>query len=470
MATIAAVDLGTTSVRVGLYDEAGNVTVMLQEPLGIQHPAPGRVEQDPAELLNTTIEVLRAAITSDGHSATEVGAIGIANQRGTIVAWDASTGLPLGPAVGWQDTRSLDRVSELAAMGIAITTTASCSKLEWLVTHDETCRDARVRGTLRLGTLDSWLTLGLTGGEAWVTDPANAAATGLYEGHTRSWNPRALDLFGLSEDLLPRVVGSSEVVGATPSELFGSSIPVAGRCGDQQAACFAHGLEPGEAKLTLGTSAMLDLAVGSAPLPAPKGAYTLPLWRIDDAEPSCHEGSINAAGAVFEWLVRVGLLSSVAELDSLTIGGSPETLFLPALAGLGAPHHDGATRGLLTGIGLDTGADDIVGAAVLGIAQRVAELTQLLAVEGSLIVDGGLSRSRVVLGAVADATGCEVNAATDPETTLRGAAMFAAAAPGVSPTHMPPATTVEPIKPTTTSAEREENRKNFTALVEVARP
>jgi glycerol kinase len=468
MPSIAAIDLGTSSIRVGVFDEDGTRLGLASQRLTTRRPAPGFVEQDAIEIRDLAATLLTEAVQNAGRSLDDLAALGITNQRGSVVAWDSSTGLPLGPVIGWQDTRTSARVEELRSLGLPATTSASCTKLEWLTTHDPGCQAAQDSGLLRFGTLDSWLTYSLSGNAAWITDPTNASATGLYDAGARGWFDAALELFNLDPTTLPTIVASSEVVARTSLDLVGAEIPLAARIGDQQASCFAYGLVPGDAKLTLGTSAMIDLAVADVTVPAPEGAYALPLYMQGGVERFCHEGSINTAGSVVEWLVSVGLLPNVEAVDEVAGVGWPGFDFLPSQAGLGAPHHEGSVRALMAGISMDTTGPDIVRGALQGLALRVGEVAALLAVEGSLHVDGGLSQSSVLLQLIADATGCVIKPAEDPETAARGAAMLAASAPGIDFPDMPSAKTHAGIHPTTTSSQREANAQQLVRLIQAA--
>ena len=423
MSLVAAVDLGTTTVRVGLFDGDEREAISRQA-LGMTLPFPGAVEQDPDELVRAVVGLLASAMRSADVTIDDISAIGIANQRATIVCWSAGTGRALRPAVGWQDTRSADEVARLVARGIPVTTSASCTKMRWLLDNDPVVAAASADGTLRMGTVDSWLTWALSQGAVRVTDPGNAAATGLYDPRVGDWSDGALELFGVPREPLPGIVASDARVG--PATLLGPSVELAARLGDQMAACAAHHLVAGEAKLTLGTSGMLDVHTGREPAPAPDGCYTLPLWRRsingEEVEEYMFEGSVNTAGSVVEWLVGVGLLTDVTDLDSVATRGRTGAVdFLPALAGVGSPHHDPTARGALLGVSLDTTPADIVRAVVEGIADRVAELAVHMGVD-SLVVDGGLSQSEALLDAIR-ARDVAVTRPPDVEATLRGAAI-----------------------------------------------
>ncbi len=429
MSVVAGIDVGTTSVRVGLFDEGGERVAMVARRLSIAHPFPGAVEQDPGEIRDTCVGLLAESLGASGLDIADVSSLGIANQRSTVVAWDSRSGEPLRSALGWQDTRTAARVAELRAAGIPLNTSASCSKIEWLLANDTAVVEARRSGTLRIGTIDSWMTSCLTGGALFVTDPSNAGATGFYDASSGDWSDFVVEMFGADRSLLAAVVATDEVVGTSPVSLVGAEVPVAARAGDQQAACFAHAVGPGDAKLTLGTSAMLDVCTGTEIATAPVGTYSLPLWRlVDSHDPDwfCVEGSVNTAGAVIEWLVSMGLLDRVESLDEVVVRARRPVGFVPALAGSGSPDLDPDARGVITGVGLDTTVPDLVAGAVVGIAERIAAIADLLGVGDVIIVDGGLSRSTQMVQAIADLTARTVRRSVDVETTLRGAAALAA--------------------------------------------
>lgn len=433
-----ALDLGTTSVRALALRDDGRILARARRPLATQFPQPGRVEQDPAQWWERSLEALREALATAALDARDVAAIGVVSQRATAVAWDAASGRPLAPAIGWQDTRTGPRVQELAARGIAVGTMPSATKLEWLLTHVPACREAALAGRLRLGTPDAWLTDRLCGGAAFATDVGQASCTGLFDLRRGAWSAAALALFGIEAAWLPRLAPTSGVVGETPSALFGASIPVAARAGDQQAGSFAQGvLVPGQAKLTLGTSAMLEVHAGDT-VPRPtRGGHPLALWELASiGRAYCVEATVITAGAVVDWLVQIGVLPDAASLDAIAAAtpSSDGVVFVPALQGLGTPLLDTAARGACFGITRGTRAEHLVRAVIDGVAQRCADLEAAVDVApGPLRVDGGLARSDAFVAALADATGRSVSRAAETETTALGAAYFAGLATGVWP-------------------------------------
>lgn len=431
MSLIAALDVGTTTVRGAVFDSDGERLSISRSTLGSQHPFAGAVEQDPDEIVNAAIEVLHRSLQGAGVEPDAIDALGLTNQRASVVAWDSGTGQALRPLIGWHDTRTAERVAEFVSAGIPLNTSASCTKLEWLMANDGSVADAHSRGTLRLGTVDTWLSWVLSGGAVHVTDPSNAGATGCYDLYGGDWSSDVLALFGVPREAMATVVASDQTVGRCDPALVGAAIPLTARCGDQMAACMAHGMVEGTAKLTLGTSAMLDIGTGSTIAEAPAGCYTLPLWRRTTngttVDEFLVEGSVLTAGSVVEWLVRAGLLGRIEQLDEVAAAGSAGIEFVPALAGRGSPHPDPDARGAVRGIGLETTAADIVLGALTGIAGRVAELTAHMGVTGPLLVDGGLSQSQVLLAEIRRQTGLEVRPGADHETAVHGAALLAGA-------------------------------------------
>ena len=426
-----ALDLGTTGVRALVVHAGGRVLARSWRPLGVRTPSPGELEQDPDEMWDRSVEVLREALAGSKLSATDLGGIGVVNQRATAMAWTSDEGKALCPALGWQDVRTADRVAELVAMGIGVNTLASCTKFEWLVRNEPAVGAALRAQNLRFGTPDSWLTEKLTSGRAFVTEPGNAACTGLIDPVSLEWSPGIMGLFGLDLGCFPRLVSTAEVVGETSADLLGSPVPVAARAGDQQAACFAQSVHrPGQSKLTLGTSAMLDVHVGSAYVAAPPGSHGLPLWQLPGAGCAyCIEGTVVTAGAVVDWLVSLGLCPEASALDRVVseTESSGGVFFVPALQGLGTPFIDDGARGLFGGLTRGSGAKQLVRAAVEGVAQRCVDvITALAPQEGPLRADGGLAQSRAMLGLIADLSGREILRARETETTALGAAFLAA--------------------------------------------
>ena len=228
MSLIAALDIGTTTARAAVFDDEGERLGIARSTLRSQHPFAGAVEQDPDEILNTATDVLRLSLQGAGVEATDIAALGITNQRSSVVAWDSDTGRALRPLIGWQDTRTAERVAEFVSAGIPLNTSASCTKFEWLMANDDSIGDAFSRGALRLGTVDTWLSWALSGGAVHVTDPSNAGATGLYDLYGGDWSDDVLALFSVPRESMATVVASDETVGHCDPALVGAAIPLAG--------------------------------------------------------------------------------------------------------------------------------------------------------------------------------------------------------------------------------------------------
>ncbi len=433
---VLALDLGTTSVRALVVSATAQVLARAARPLSTRFPASGRVEQEAGEMWRLSCEVMVEALAASQLEAADLAGIGVVTQRGTTLAWDARSLVPLAPAIGWQDGRAMARAAELLRQGVPIHPLASATKFEWWLQHEPKVLAAADAGTLRLGTPDVWLSQRLTGGDAFVTDASQACCTSLHEAKRGAWSERMLALLGLDAAWLPRLVATDAVVGETSRALLGATVPLAARAGDQQAATFAQGVTTyGEAKLTLGTSAMLDLHQGSdAPQPRP-GTYPLVLWELTNGERAvCLEGTVITAGAAVDWLVDLGCLPAADALDRVARGvaSSEGVSFVPALHGLGTPYFDDAARGLVGGITRGTRREHLARALVEGLAQRCADLCLALGpIDGALRVDGGLAQSGLLLQELADLSGCELWRAAETETTALGAAFFAALGVGV---------------------------------------
>jgi glycerol kinase len=432
---LIGLDVGTTRAGALVVDGAGRVRGRADHALECDFPVAGWVEQDPRALWETSLAVLREALAEAGASARDVAALGVASQRSTALAWDAQSGEPLAPAIGWQDQRTAARAAELHALGVPMPVQASATKLEWLLQNQAGVAAAARAGRLRLGTPDVWLTDRLTGGSRFVTDPSCATATGLFDPRAGAWMEPVVALFGVPADALPAVVATAEVVAETPSDLLGAPVPVGARVGDQQSASFAQGVHrAGEAKLTLGTAAMLELHTGDTLQQAGPGAHALALWRLPETSTQyCVESSVHTAGAVVEWLVGVGLLPDVASLDRVAreVDDAEGVVFVPALQGLGTPYLDDEARGLLGGLTRGSNAAHVVRAAVDGLAQRCVDLCQATGLGAEpLRVDGGLARSHLLLQTLADLGGRAIHRARDFDTTALGAAQLAGLASG----------------------------------------
>ncbi|CAG9181592.1 glycerol kinase GlpK [Cupriavidus respiraculi] len=451
---VLALDQGTSSSRAILFDHAGNVVRIAQREFRQYYPQPGHVEHDPYEIWQSQLAVAHAVLNDAGVSATQIRAIGITNQRETAVLWDRKTGEPVGRALVWQDRRTAPMCEALQAeghealfrnkTGLVIDAYFSGTKLRWMLDNYDDARARAQRGELAFGTVDSWLIWQLTDGARHVTDVSNAARTMLFNIHTFEWDDALLSLLDIPRSLLPEVVPSSGEVARTAPRLFGTQIPIAGIAGDQQAATFGQAcLSPGMAKNTYGTGCFLLMNTGTQPVTSHNRLLTTIGWQLGGAPGArttqyCLEGGVFMGGATIQWL-RDGLqiIESAPEVEPLArqcddTGG---VVLVPAFAGLGAPHWDAFARGTLVGLTRGTGRPHIARAALEAIAlQSVDVLTAMQKDSGialaELRVDGGASRSDLLMQMQADLLGTPVVRPRVTETTALGAAYLAGLATG----------------------------------------
>jgi len=448
---LLALDQGTTSSRAILFDHMGQVRGVAQQPIAQHFPQPGWVEHDAREIWRSQLAVARAVLREQGISASEVTAIGIANQRETTVLWDRATGEPLAPAIVWQDRRTAARCDELREAGqaemiqqktgLVLDAYFSATKLEWLLDHVPGARARADRGELAFGTVDSWLIWNLTAGRVHATDSSNASRTLLFNIRTLCWDEELLALFNIPASLLPCVRPSSGVLGATDAALLGASIPIAGVAGDQQAATFGQACHrEGMAKNTYGTGCFMLMNAGARPVASQHRLLSTVGWRLDEQPPVyCLEGSVFMAGATVQWL-RDGLqiIQTAAEVEALaaSVPDSGDVWLVPAFAGLGAPHWDGHARAALLGMTRGTTRAHIARAALEAIALQSAEVFNAMADDAGvplreLRVDGGASANNLLMQMQADVLGVPVVRPQVTETTAQGAAYLAGLATGV---------------------------------------
>ncbi|GGK17212.1 glycerol kinase [Deinococcus malanensis] len=446
---ILALDQGTTSSRAIVFDQEGSVCRVAQKEFRQFFPRPGWVEHDPQEIWSTQIGVAQEAISGAGLKASDIAAIGITNQRETVVVWDRVTGQPVHPAIVWQDRRTAAFCDQLREQGHAesfqhktgllIDAYFSGTKLKWILDHVEGSRERAVRGELAFGTVDSWLIYNLTGGELHVTDSTNACRTLLYDIHTGEWDDELLRVLDIPREVLPRVCSSSEVYGETAEGLLGARIRIAGIAGDQQAATFGQAcLERGMAKNTYGTGCFMLMNTDQEAVPSRNQLLTTVAWQLGGARTYALEGSVFVAGAVVQWLRDgLGIIRDSSEVEALaTSVDSSEGVFLvPAFVGLGAPYWDSYARGTMVGLTRGTTSAHIARAALESIAFQSAELLEAMGQDSGaplkeLRVDGGASRNNLMMQFQADLLGVPVVRPRVTETTALGAAYLAGLAVG----------------------------------------
>jgi glycerol kinase len=451
MAYLLALDQGTTSSRAIVFDETGRKVAVAQKEFTQSYPQPGWVEHDPREIFSSQAGVATEAVTTAGLRPGELAAIGITNQRETVVLWERSTGHPVAPAIVWQDRRTAADCDRLKAAGAEVEVQQrtgllldpyfSGTKLAWLLHHVDGARARAERGELAFGTVDSWLLWNLTLGGVHATDASNASRTLLYNIHTGQWDQDLLEMFDIPPAVLPEVRPSSGLFGQVARGLL-QDVPILGVAGDQQAALFGQACtQPGLAKNTYGTGCFLLQNTGTSAVPSRNRLLTTVAWEIGGRREFASEGSVFIGGAVVQWL-RDGLkvIRSAAEIEALaaSVPDSGGVTLVPAFAGLGAPHWDPYARGTMTGITRGTTVAHIARAALESIALQSADLLSAMRADGAepltqLRVDGGASGNNLLMQIQADLLGVPVVRPAETETTALGAAYLAGLGAGLYP-------------------------------------
>ena len=444
---LLVLDAGTTSTRAMLYAPNGARIAIAQADLTQYYPQPGWVEHDAAEIWTRTLQCARQMVDRAG-GADRVAAIGIANQRETVVAWNRRTGDPIGRAIVWQDRRTADQCAALRdaghealvqqRTGLVIDPYFSATKMRWMI--DNRPDVAAAGDALAFGTVESWLVWKLTGG-LHISDASNASRTQLMALDGAGWDVELCALFGVPQAALPEIVDNAGDFGATLPDWLGAPIRVCGLAGDQQAATIGQGcLTPGAVKATLGTGAFVLAPVGEA---VPTSAHRLLgtiLYQMDGRRHYALEGSIFVAGSLIQWLRdRIGLIAAAVDTDAIarSVSDNGGVFLLPALSGLGAPHWRPEATGMIVGLTHGTGRAHIVRAALESMAHQVHDLAAAFAADGapwqSLRIDGGMSANDWIAQDMADMLDLTVERPGDVETTARGAAMLAGVGVGLFP-------------------------------------
>jgi glycerol kinase len=442
-----AIDQGTTSTRAILFDADARPVATAQRELTQHYPARGWVEHDPEEIWASTVEVARGALASID---TRVAAIGITNQRETVVIWDRSTGEPIHRAIVWQDRRTADVCARLAVdgtealvserTGLLLDPYFSATKAAWILDNVPGARARAERGKLAMGTIDCFLLWRLTGGAVHATDATNASRTSLFDIRNQRWDPEMCRLFAVPEPILPDVRDNSGIFGATAPGLFDAQLPIAGMAGDQQAALFGQAcFEPGMTKATYGTGCFALVNTGTAAIASRHRMLTTPAYRLEGQTTYALEGSIFVAGAAVKWL-RDGLeiIADVSETERLAmrVPDSHGIYMVPAFVGLGAPYWDPDARGAIFGLTLDASGAHLARASLEAVAYQTLDLVEAMAKDGcpppaDLRVDGGMAANSWLCQFLADILQVPVERPQCLETTALGAAFFAGLATGV---------------------------------------
>ncbi|KMS56070.1 glycerol kinase [Novosphingobium barchaimii LL02] len=442
---ILVLDEGTTSTRAIVYAPDGKILHVAQAELTQYYPEPGHVEHDASEIWDKTLACAQEVIAKLG-GADRIAALGITNQRETVVAWDRSTGEPITRAIVWQDRRTAAQCARLreaghedmlqARTGLVIDPYFSGTKMRWIL---DNVPEARALGDrLALGTVESWLVWKLTGG-LHVSDASNASRTQLLALDGPDWDDDLLALFGVPRAALPKVVDTAGTVGTCDAALLGAAIPISGLAGDQQSATIGqHCLAIGETKATFGTGAFILTNMGPV---LPRSSHRLlgtVLCQQDGKRTYALEGSIFVAGSLIKWLRdELGVIRTAAESEELAraVPDNGGVLFLPALAGLGAPHWKPDATGVVTGLTQGTSRAHIVRAAMESLAHQCHDLQAAFAADGAdwkmLRIDGGMSANNWMAQDLADILALPVERPADTETTALGAAMLAGVGVGL---------------------------------------
>ncbi len=449
---ILAIDQGTTGSTALVVSLEGKTIGRSTAEFPQYFPKPGWVEHCPKEIWKSVEQSVTLAIAAAKIDPKEIAAIGITNQRETTVLWEKATGEPIARAIVWQCRRTADVCDALKRAGhadrirertgLVIDAYFSGTKIAWLLDNVEGARKAAERGELAFGTIDSFLVSKLTAGSVHVTDATNASRTLLMNLARIEWDPELLSLFQVPASVLPTIVASAEVVGATKGVGFlPDGIPIAGIAGDQQAALFGQAcFAEGDAKCTYGTGAFALMNIGPRPVFSTHGLVTTVAWKVDGKVTYALEGSAFIAGAAVQWLRDgLGIIRSADEIEPLArkVASSETVSFVPALAGLGAPYWDQGARGTITGLTRGTTAAHIARATLEAIALEVWDLLDAMAKDAKrpitrLRVDGGAARNNLLMQFQADIAQVTAERPMELESTGRGAAMLAAVGAGLA--------------------------------------
>lgn len=442
---ILAIDQGTTGTTVLVLDDHLAVLARVNKEFPQIYPRPGWVEHNPEDIWETTRSCIDGALTRAGVDATEISGIGITNQRETTTVWRRRDGRAIHNSIVWQCRRTADICAGLKEQGLEDTFRKrtglvldpyfSGTKVKWILDNVAGARAHADAGDLAFGTIDTFLVWRLSGGDTHVTDVSNASRTLLMDLETLQWDDELLGHLSVPRSVLPRICSSSEIYGRTRGlDVLPDGIPISGMAGDQQAALFGQVcFEPGEAKCTYGTGAFLLMNTGNTPVMSEHGLLTTVGWKIGDETTYALEGSAFVAGAAVQWLRDgLGIISNASEIEALanTVPDSGGVTFVPALAGLGAPHWNPHARGLISGLDRGVTRGHIARAALEGIAlQNAGILDAMVADSGvklsGLKVDGGAAANNLLMQYQADILGVPIVRPRMLETTALGAALLA---------------------------------------------
>jgi glycerol kinase len=446
---IMALDQGTTSSRSIIFNKKGEIISVAQRAFKQHFPKSGWVEHDPMEIWSTQSSVLAESLAKGSIKPKSIAAIGITNQRETTILWDRKTGKPVYNAIVWQDRRTSAFINQLKAegkeewvaskTGLVLDAYFSGSKVKWILDHVEGLRERAENGEIAFGTVDTWLIWNLTHKKVHVTDVSNASRTMLFNIFDKKWDQDLLDLFDIPAAILPEVKSSSEIYGNTSEQLFPVPIPIAGIAGDQQAALFGQlCTEPGMAKTTYGTGCFLMMNTGETPVKSKNKLLTTIGWELNGKVNYALEGSVFIGGAAIQWLRDgIELFGHARESEELaqSLEDNDGVYFVPAMAGLGAPHWDQNARGAFFGITRGTTIAHMTRAALEAIAYQVRDVLDAMQKDSGapikeLRVDGGATANNFLMQFQSDILQTKIKRPKIIETTAIGAAFLAGLAVG----------------------------------------
>ncbi len=478
---ILAVDQGTTNTKALLIAaDDGEVLGRASHPLGVIHPHPGWAEQSADAIWGSVAGAIAEVLATT--PGADVAALAIANQRETIMLWDADTGEAIAPAISWQCRRTSQRCAVLrpsedavvAATGLGIDPLAPSTKLAWLLDEVPGARNRAEAGQLRAGTVDSWLLTKLSGGGVHATDVSNASRTQLMSLETLEWDPDMLNLFGIPACLLPTILGSDASFGTTSGADVPSGIPIRGVLGDSHAALLGHGFAgAGQAKVTCGTGSSL-MGVTRGRVHSTHGLWSTIAWSKGGEVFHALEGNVAVSGHAAAFAVQLMKLADESELTALaqSVPDAGGVTFVPALAGLGAPHWHDAARGQLTGLSLGTSPAHVARAVIEGIALQIADIVFAMDADlttplETLSVDGGAAGNDLLVQMLANVIDRPVLRPSQLDLGARGVARLAAEVSGVVGEAWPDAPR-QRFEPITTQSERDATRDRWRAAVGAA--
>ena len=450
---ILSLDQGTTSTRAILFDTKGRALAEAGRPLEQFYPADGWVEHDAEAIFRASVEVLREAVQKAARPMSDVAAIGITNQRETVVIWDKASGQPIHRAIVWQDRRTAalcdklrdeGREAEVTDItGLLLDPYFSGTKIAWLLDHVDGARARAEAGELLAGTMDAWVIWKLTGGKVHATDATNASRTLLFDIRKQAWSAEMGEMLDVPLGLMPDVRDCTGDFGETEASLLGRAIPIRGVAGDQQAALMGQGcIRPGEMKATYGTGCFMLINTGETAPVSKARLLTTVAARVNGRTTYALEGAIFIAGAAIQWMnegLNVGGGPTAVEKLAMEARDDLGVVLVPAFTGLGAPWWDAGARGAIVGLTRDAGLGEIARAAFDASALQTRDLIEAMRADApeafhekvEMRIDGGMSRSVWFSQRLADLTGISVSRATYGETTALGAALFAGVGAGV---------------------------------------